>query len=124
MSTKGVPDLNVVHILLLIVFYSVVFLTYLFNISLIRGCSHRNRQVYFYTYMFFIRLATGAYKEHISIMSRVSPCRFPCEQALRQNPPLSPSSYSPKKTQFMMMTSVILFLVLRRTCDLVIKIIH
>ena len=31
--------------------------------------------------MLFKRLATGAYKEHMSILSRVAPCRFPCKQA-------------------------------------------
>ena len=34
------------------------------------------------TFIFFIKLATGAYKEYISILSLAVPCRLPCEQAL------------------------------------------
>ena len=37
-----------------------------------------------YTYIFLIELAIGgADKEHINILPRVAPCRFPCEQALK-----------------------------------------
>ena len=36
-----------------------------------------------FTNMLFIKLATGAYKEHTKLLPPAAPCRFPCEQALR-----------------------------------------
>ena len=44
------------------------------------GATRRGKRQY--TYMFFIWLAIGVYKEHISLLPFATPGRFPCEQVL------------------------------------------
>ena len=53
----------------------------------LRACSHGKQKgatsdniliyIHVYTYLFFIGLATGAYKQHISLLPLAAPCRFP-----------------------------------------------
>ena len=42
-----------------------------------------------YIHRLLLGLATGAYKEHISILPLAAPCRFPWEQPLSRYPGIS-----------------------------------